>query len=144
MEGLRMTPQDVLTHLHRAMNDHDIEAFLSLIAEDYRSQQPAHPDRAFGGRAQVRENWSGLFLDVPDFRAELVSAAVEDTTIWAEWEWSGTRADGSPLLMRGVTLFGLDGGLIVWGRLYLELLEEDGADIREFVRQMRQGGEARG
>ena len=47
----------VLERLQRAMNDHDVEAFLANVDADYRSEQPAHPERAFGGREQVRENW---------------------------------------------------------------------------------------
>jgi hypothetical protein len=45
----------VLERLHRAMNEHDVEGFLANVDADYRSEQPAHPERAFGGREQVRE-----------------------------------------------------------------------------------------
>ncbi|HEX5622323.1 MAG TPA: hypothetical protein VFX51_28115 [Solirubrobacteraceae bacterium] len=41
-----------------------------MVAE----QQPAHPDRAFRGADQVRENWSAIFDSVKDFRSELVRA----------------------------------------------------------------------
>ena len=37
-------------------NAHDLEAFLACFQEDYESEQPAHPDRAFRGRDQVRSN----------------------------------------------------------------------------------------
>lgn len=134
-----MTPHEVLARLHRAMNDHDIEAFLACIGEHYRSEQPAHPDRAFLGREQVRENWTGIFQDVPDFRADLVASSIEGSTIWAEWDWRGTRADGSPLVERGVTLSGVHQGVIAWGRLYVEEAEQDGAGIREAVRRLREG-----
>jgi hypothetical protein len=136
-----MDPEDVLARLVLAMNDHDIDAFLSCIADDYRSEQPAHPGRAFGGREQVRENWTAIFRDVPGFQADLTGSAIEGGTIWAEWDWHGTRTNGSTLLMRGVTLFGVQAGLIVWGRLYMDLVEEDGEGIREAVRRMREGGD---
>src|SRR4051794_32018600 len=70
------TPRALADALARAMNVHDIDAFVSLFAPDYDSQQPAHPDRAFQGREQVRANWSAVFAGVPDFHAELVAAAV--------------------------------------------------------------------
>ena len=50
----------------------DLDAFLACFQDDYESEQPAHPDRAFRGREQVRRNWSAVFDGVPDFRAELL------------------------------------------------------------------------
>ena len=47
--------------LNAAMNAHDIEAFVECFEEDYESEQPAHPDRAFRGREHVRRNWSAIF-----------------------------------------------------------------------------------
>src|SRR4051794_37842260 len=61
------SPAAVITALAEATNAHDIDAFVALFAEDYDSQQPAHPDRAFRGREQVRANWSDVFAGVPDF-----------------------------------------------------------------------------
>jgi ketosteroid isomerase-like protein len=117
-------PREVLDRLQRAMNNHDLEAFLACIDAEYRSEQPAHPDRGFGGRQQAEKNWSALFAGVPDFRAELLDSAVQDDTLWAEWRWTGTREDGNPLDLRGVTLFGTEGGEIAWGRLFMEEVEE--------------------
>ena len=57
-------PSQVLARLHRAMNDHDLEGFLANIHDDYASEQPAHPERAFAGRAQVQENWAAMFIDI--------------------------------------------------------------------------------
>jgi steroid delta-isomerase-like uncharacterized protein len=129
----------VLERLQRAMNDHDVEAFLANVDADYRSEQPAHPERAFGGREQVRENWEAIFRDVPDFRADLVRAAVDGDTVWAEWAWHGTRTDGSRLEMSGVTIFGVRAERIVWGRLYMEMIEAGGAEIREAIERMTAG-----
>ena len=41
--------------------------------------------------------------------------------------------------MRGVTLFEIKNGRIVSGRLYMEQVEEAGADIDETVRRLAQG-----
>jgi ketosteroid isomerase-like protein len=59
----------VVERLNAAMNAHDLEAFLACFRDDYESEQPAHPDRAFQGREQVRSNWSAIFAGVPDFRS---------------------------------------------------------------------------
>jgi len=59
--------------------------------------------------------------------------------LWCEWHWTGTRANETPLDIRGVTLFGVDNGRIVFGRLYMEEVEEAGGDIDETVRRMAEG-----
>jgi ketosteroid isomerase-like protein len=129
-------PREVLDRLQRAMNDHDLQAMLACMHPDYESQQPAHPERGFGGRDQVEKNWSALFEGIPDFRAELLDTAVEGDTAWTEWHWTGNRKDGSALDIRGVTLFWVEGDQIVAGRLYMEEVEEAGEDIDEAVRRL--------
>ena len=130
--------------LQHAMNEHDLEAFLACFDPQYRSEQPAHPVRGFGGREQVEKNWSAMFEGIPDFHAELLADAVEADTLWAEWHWTGTRANEVPLDMRGVTLFEIKKGQIVSGRLYMEEVEEAGADIGETVRRLAQGDRSAG
>ncbi len=132
-------PPEVLERLHRAVNQHDLEAFVACFHPDYRSEQPVHPNRGFGGREQVRTNWKALFEGIPDFRGELLATATEGDTVWSEWHWTGTRADEAPLDMRGVTLFGVEAGRIVSGRLYMEEVEEAGGDIDETVRRISEG-----
>jgi ketosteroid isomerase-like protein len=130
------TPQAVATALAGAMNAHDIDAFVSLFAPAYDSQQPVHPDRAFVGRDQVRANWSAVFAGVPDFRAELVATAVEADMLWSEWRWRGTHEDGSRLDMAGVIVCGVEGGRLAWARLYVEPVESGGEGINAAVREM--------
>jgi ketosteroid isomerase-like protein len=134
-------PREVLDRLERAMNDHDLQGFLACIDPDYRSEQPAHPERGFGGRDQVKKNWSAMFDGIPDFHAEPLDTAVQDDRAWTEWQWTGTRADGSALDMRGVTLFRVERGLITSGRLYMEEVERVGEDIDETVRHLAGRGE---
>ena len=55
----------ILERLIEAQNSHDADTFVSYFTDDYRSEQPAHPGRTFSGRAQVLENWSSVFADVP-------------------------------------------------------------------------------
>src|SRR6266516_7417123 len=112
---VKAKPSEVVERLRHAMNRHDLEAFLDCFDPDYRSEQPVHPNRGFGGREQVQKNWSALFEGIPDFHAELVATATEGDTLWSEWRWTGTRADEEPLDMRGVTVFGIENGRIVSG-----------------------------
>src|SRR4051794_16119474 len=118
-----------------AMNARDIDAFVELFHEDYDSEQPAHPDRAFKGREQVRENWSAIFEGVPDFNSELVRSVVDGDVVWSEWRWRGTQADGGKLDMAGVIVFGVRDGRLAWARLYVEPVEQ-GAGIEAAVRGM--------
>ena len=129
----------MLSELHKAMNRHDLGAFLACFDENYQSEQPVHPDRQFGGRAQVEKNWSSIFSGMPDFRAELLRSAENGDVCWAEWRWTGTRADGEPMDLRGVTIFGVRADRLLWGRLYMEYVEQSGSGIDSAVRAMASG-----
>jgi ketosteroid isomerase-like protein len=59
---------EVVEKLVAALNAHDLEAAAALFHENYRSEQPAHPGRAFAGRAQMHANWQAIFAGIPDFR----------------------------------------------------------------------------
>jgi hypothetical protein len=126
----------VSEQLRDAMNAHDLEAHLACFAENYKSEQPVHPSRAFTGRRQVEENWSKLYASIPDFQADLLRHAVVGDTEWAEWVWRGTKKDGTPLEERGVTIIGIEKGAIAWARLYLEETEGEGPGILETVDRM--------
>ena len=128
--------EQLVARVHAAMNAHDVEAFVACFAEDYDSAQPAHPDRAFRGREQVRANWSAIFTGVPDFRAELVRVDAVGGTTWSEWHWEGTQADGERLDMAGVIIFGVRDERVAWARLYIEPIEQAGAGIDTAVRDM--------
>jgi ketosteroid isomerase-like protein len=126
----------LVRRLLAAMNAHDVEAFVACFAEDYDSAQPAHPDRAFTGREQVRANWSAVFSGVPNFRAELVRLDAVGDTAWSEWHWEGTQTDGERLDMAGVIVFGVRDDRFAWARLYVEPIEQAGAGIEAAVREM--------
>jgi ketosteroid isomerase-like protein len=126
----------VVERLNAAMNAHDIDAFVACFAEEYESEQPAHPDRAFQGRDQVRQNWSAIFAGVADFESDLLRAGAIGETEWSEWRWRGTQADGTPLDMAGVIVCGVRDGRLSWARLYVEPVEQAGTGIDAAVRRM--------
>ena len=121
----------VIERMHEALNGHDLEAFLGCFDPEYRSEQPVHPNRGFGGKDQVRKNWSAIFESFPDFKAELLRYTSDGGTVWSEWHWTA-----SGLNMAGVILTGVENDRIVWGRLYVEPVEEDGENIDEAVQHM--------
>jgi ketosteroid isomerase-like protein len=127
-------PGELVEGLCRAVNEHDLEALTSCFAVEYRNETPAHPARGFEGQSQVRRNWEQIFAAVPDITAE-VRWIADQETVWSEWEMRGTRQDGSPHLMRGVVIFGVDRGQASWARFYLEPVQEGGADVDEAVRR---------
>ena len=141
---MESTPNDpalaLVARLNAAMNRHDLAAFVACFDPAYESEQPAHPDRRFRGVAQVERNWASMFAGLPDFQATLVNSAVAAESVWVEWRWSGTRADGSRLAMCGVCIFAVRDDRITSGRLYMEDVEA-GRGIDAAVASLA-GGEA--
>lgn len=130
-----MSPSRLFERLVAAQNARDVDAFVACFAPDYRSEQPAQPDRAFIGNEQVRKNWSSIFAAFPDFRAELLASAERDGTAWGEFEWHGTRSDGSRLHMRGVIIGTVRDDRLAAARLYMSDVQA-GAGIDEAVSAM--------
>jgi len=126
----------MVQRLVTALNSHDPQRMAELFAPDYRSSQPVHPARGFGGREQVHTNWTAVFSGVPDFAAELVDSCADGATEWAEWDWHGRHQDGTAFAMRGVTILTVTDGLIADMRLYLEPVDIAGGDIDVAVQEL--------
>ena len=129
----------VVTRLRDAMNEHDLEALVDVFDPDFVSETPAHPQRTFRGADQVRRNWEQIFAGVPDLRADLLDAVVEGDTVWSEWDWHGTRRDGSPHRMRGVTIQRVKDARAVSVRFYMEPVDDGGPAAGEAVRRIVTG-----
>jgi ketosteroid isomerase-like protein len=129
-------PRAVMDRLTAAQNAHNLEGMLACFHEDYRSEQPQFPARTFEGIGQVRANWSALLDAVADFHTEVLRSAVDGDVIFVEIHWTGTKADGTPLDERGVIVMGIRDNRISWGRLYVDEVEREGADIDAVVRRM--------
>ncbi|TSE17244.1 nuclear transport factor 2 family protein [Arthrobacter sp. KBS0703] len=127
---------EVIQRLMAAFNNHDLESAAGLFHESYKSVQPAHPARAFVGRAQMHANWAAMFAGIPDFHAEVVRSVDDGNATWSEWTWTGTHTDGQPFRMRGVTIFESEDGLITAGRLFMEEVEREDIGIAEAVQAL--------
>jgi SnoaL-like domain len=126
-----------IARLADVMNRHDAAELATLFHPDYRSEQPAHPNRGFSGAEHVQANWTQMFDGVPDMRVECLAETTEAGISWSEWSWRGTHADGSPFAMRGVVLFGIgDDDRIHSARLYMEPVEQGGAAIDQAVEEL--------
>lgn len=119
-----------------AQNAHEVEAMLECFHTDYRSEQPLFPSRNFEGVDQVRANWSALLEAIGDLRAEIVRSAVDGDTVFAEIHWTGTKADDTPLDMRGVIIAGVADERIAWARFYVDDVQRESADIDTVVQGM--------
>ena len=129
-------PRTVLDRVTAAQNAHDLEGMLACFHDDYRSEQPLFPARTFQGIDQVRANWSAMLDAMPDFHAEILRSAVNGEIVFVEVHWTATKADGAPLDERGVVVMGIHEDRISWGRLYVDEVERESADINAVVRRM--------
>ena len=128
-------PAGLLARLERSTNARDLNAVVACFAPAYRNDTPAHPERSFTGREQVRRNWEQIFAAIPDLTTRVLRSAVNGDEAWTEWEHRGTRRDGSMHAMRGVVIFGVSNGLLVWARFYLEPVQEGSGTVDAAVRQ---------
>ena len=113
-------------------NAHDLEGMAALMHKDYQSEQPFHPARGFGGRAQMKANWGAILTGVPDLRAEVPASVQDGDVVWSEWHWWGTTEQGEPFELRAITQFTVRDGLVVRGRLFAERCRSrDAGDVVE-------------
>ena len=133
-------PAAVIDRLMEATNAHDVDAIAACFSPDYLNETPAHPERGFTGREQVRRNWTTILGTVTDIEASLVRTAVDGDTVWTEQAHRGTRPDGSLHEMAGVVVFGVAGDQITWARFYLEPVRNDNQGVEEFIRNHMAGG----
>jgi ketosteroid isomerase-like protein len=129
-------PGAMVDRLLAATNAHDLDALVDCFAVDYVNETPAHPSRGFSGREQVRRNWAQIFAAVADLRAEVVRRAVDGDVAWVEWDMQGTRRDGVPHGMRGVTVFRVAEGRAAWASFYLEPVDRAGDSVDDAVRRV--------
>jgi len=131
MAGVR----EAVERIREALNAHDADALAACFAEDYENTAPAHPARGFRGRDQGRRNFGQIFSFVPDFRADVVSAAYDNPIAFTEWEFTGTRKDGSPNHMCGAIVLGVKDDLVSWASFYMEPDDEGRENVDEAVRR---------
>jgi ketosteroid isomerase-like protein len=123
-----MSRTDILDRMVAAINAHDLDAFVSLYADDVVSEAPIHPGMSFVGRENVRRNWAGIFARVPDIRATVSQSVADGDQVWSEWEMGGTTVDGEQYLTRGVAILRLRRERIASVRFYLDSVDIESGD----------------
>lgn len=117
---LPMDPKRLLERLHTALNTRDITNLLHCLQVDFEQIYPAVTGKDTTGLEAARSTWENIFQTYPDFRADLLHQAIEGNMIWTEWRWQGKQNSSSEGMDRsGVIIFGVEEGLIAWGRYYM-------------------------
>lgn len=132
-----MRPVEVAARWTHALSEHDLEAAVACFHPEYRDHAPARRGEVVEGRERVQANFARLFADLPDLRAELLSAAEEHDTVWMEWRMWGTRSDGTPMEFVGVNIFEVEDDQFRSGRIYTELVRDAGGVEQQLERMTR-------
>jgi len=98
----------VLERMLDAFNAHDLDAIMSLFAEDCVFESPRGPEawgRRFQGLDAVREGLGARFTTIPDVHYGDGSHFVSGDRGVSEWTLTGTTADGVRLNVRGCDIW---------------------------------------
>jgi ketosteroid isomerase-like protein len=121
MTGRRRGSAAEIVHVAvAAINRHDLAGFLACFDDQYRSEQPRHPERNFTGVERVAANWRSNLDAMADLEWEVLGMVEQGDRVAAEVRWEGTRSNGEHWREQGVILYTVRAGLIVAGRLYVE------------------------
>jgi steroid delta-isomerase-like uncharacterized protein len=115
-----MTPKDVVRAFHRAFVSRDVDALMSLYADDAVNHQVA--EEPLRRKDAIRKGFERFFDAFPDETTEVLNL-FEDGE-WGIWEWRGGRPNappGAPVL-HGCGFFQVRGGKIVFQRGYWDKL----------------------
>jgi ketosteroid isomerase-like protein len=123
----------LVEQMRAALDAHDLDRFVEFFHDNYAGERPRHPGAPPSNRDDVRENWAEIIRDVPDLKVEIPAALQDGDTIWSEWRAYGTARSGAMLELRGVIIFGVRDGRVLWSRMYLEPVEHVGTPLPGFI-----------
>jgi ketosteroid isomerase-like protein len=121
------TKQEVLERMVDGHNRHDIDAIMSLFADDCVFESPRGPDpwgRRFVGQAEVREGLGARFRGIPDVHYGNGSHFVSGERAVSEWTLTGTTVGGEPLEVRGCDLWTFQGNKIARKDSFWKIVEK--------------------
>ena len=116
----------VLEHVLDGFNRHDVDAIMSLFADDCVFESPRGPDpwgRRLVGQAAVREGFTARFDGIPDVRYESEGDFVSGNRAVSEWTLTGTTVEGERLELRGCDLWTFRGDEIVCKNSFWKIVE---------------------
>ena len=107
------TTVDVVRKLEDAVNRHDIDAFMSLCADDvvWETTTPPDGDR-YEGSTAVRAGCESFLRDSPNAKFESEELTANGESAVQRWRYTWTSADGSSGHVRGVDLIKVRDGKV--------------------------------
>ena len=110
-----MTYERLLDEFGQAFNRHDLDGLMSMMTDDCIFDASAggtvDGERHRGQRA-VRAAFAAVFAEYPDAQWRGANHVVAGERAVSEWTFTGTRADGMRVEVRGCDVFTLRGGKI--------------------------------
>jgi len=120
-DGAPEVPPDFLQAFAEAWNRHDVEALMAFMTEDCVFESSAGPDACgtrYAGREAVRAGFAEVWAVFPDAHWGNASHFVHGDRGVSEWIFTGTRADGGRVEVRGCDLFTFRDGKIALKNSY--------------------------
>ena len=118
---IREVTTEVLQAFAGAWNRHDVDALMSFMAEDCVFEASAGPEvcgTRYAGREAVRAGFEDVWATFPDAHWGGARHFVCGDRGVSEWTFTGTRADGTRVEVRGCDLFTFRDGKIVLKNSY--------------------------
>ena len=120
------TKLGVLERLVDGFNSHDLDAIMSLFADDCAFESPRGPDpwgRRFTGKDEVREGLGARFAGIPDVHYGDGAHFVTGDRGAPEWTLTGTTVEGERLEVRGCDLWTFRGDEILLKDSFWKIVE---------------------
>jgi ketosteroid isomerase-like protein len=115
-----------LAEILDAFNRHDLDAIMTLFAEDATLDTPRGPDswgRRFVGKAAVREGLAARLAGIPDVHYGEDRHWVCGDRGASEWLLTGTSTTGERIAVRGCDLWEFRDGLVVCKDSYWKIVD---------------------
>lgn len=110
-----MTPLELLQKFAAGWNAHDVDALLECMTDDgifYGSAGVEPYGAIFTGTDELRSSYSALWEIFPDAAWNEVQHFIAGDRAVTEWRFTGTKADGSKVNVRGCDVFLIRDGKI--------------------------------
>jgi len=105
---IREITVEALAAFADAFNRHDADAVVSFMTEDCVFEASAGPDicgARYTGRGAVRAAFADVFATFPDAQWGDARHFIQGDRGVSEWTFTGTRADGTSVEVRGCDVF---------------------------------------
>ena len=116
----------VLGRMLDGFNRHDLDAIMSLFADDCVFEAPRGPDpwgRRFEGKDAVAAGLGARFTGIPDVSYEGHGDFVSGERGASEWTLRGTTVDGQRLELRGCDIWTFRGDEVLVKNSFWKIVE---------------------